>query len=249
MSRDRNGRLKWPWARSQRLALDDLPLEGRVTYAMFRIGDRWFATFCENRGEAAGVAQWLHDQGAEYTFAGQAANAECGHWQLRKALGLFGGGGPGPLPWTWFPKSAGGGGVNVQLLRASFEDAVNSDGELVRHFYERLFRERPDLRRYFPRQIDGQVRKLGETLTELMLHLEEPDYLRTHLPALGQRHKGYGVKAEHFLPVVNALIETLREACGGWGEQDADLVQEWTGLLVSAASLMGYPQEDVLQTA
>lgn len=232
----------------RRQELDLLPAWQRLTYVCMRIGPRWWATVCQGgRAEAVEVMQALHDQGAEFVFAGEAASAGSAHWQLREALGVARVE-RGPQPWTAYPRSPGGD-VNVQLLRTSFEEAVNRDGRLVQHFYESLFQECPELRRIFPRNMDGQVRMFGEKMAELMLHLEDPEYLKTHLCALGERHRRYGVQPAMFLPVAKVLIETLKRAAGGWGEQELELELEWKNLLLTAAELMGYSKEDVLAAA
>lgn len=230
----------------RRLRLKDIPARDRVAYVCLRVANRWFATVCHSRGEAAAVAQWLADEGAEYVFAGEASSLSSAHWQLRQAFNVTGDA-RGSMPWIAFPQLKGGRGVNPQLLRTSFENAINADELFVEHFYDALWHEDSRLRHLFPRTMSGQVAAFGEKLTELMLHLEEEGYLQKHLPALGERHRErYGVRAEMFLPVARALTGTLKKAVGGWGDQEDELTKEWTELLLNAASLMGFPKEDVL---
>jgi hemoglobin-like flavoprotein len=126
--------------------------------------------------------------------------------------------------------------MNVQLLRTSFEHAVNNDPQIVAHFYGRLFADHPELRAYFPRDMADQERALGEKLTEIMLHLEDPDYLSVDLGALGTRHAvQYRVTPEMYGYVKGALISTLAGTVPGWNDE---LDQEWDGALTAVAGMM-----------
>jgi hemoglobin-like flavoprotein len=40
----------------------------------------------------------------------------------------------------------------------------------------------------------------------VIAHLEHPDELCSEIRALGARHRGYGVKVDHYAPVGSALI-------------------------------------------
>src|ERR1044071_2656974 len=193
--------------------------EQPIAYVVMRAGTRWLGRVCKNRIEAVAEMNALDEMGAEMVFAGEAAAPRYAHWQMREVLGLYVGGGIGPMPWTGHPRarSMGGRGMNVPMLRDSFERAMNADPQLCTHFYQRLFAARPDVRRYFPASMRAQERALGEKLVEVMLHLEEPGYLRAHLPALGSRHATlYRVTPDMFQPVAAALIDTLEAAVGGW---------------------------------
>jgi hemoglobin-like flavoprotein len=205
-----------------------------ITYVVLRVGDRWFANVCADRDEALAIQQALGDDG-RYAFAGEATAVENAHWQLREALRVFWGA-RGPMPWTGLPQSNQREGMNVQLLRTSFEHALNNDDEIVAHFYRRLFSEHPELRAYFPRNMGGQERALGEKLAEIMLHLEDADYLQTHLAALGTRHAvQYRVKPEMYGYVKDALIRTLADAVPDWNDE---LEREWDGALTAVAGMM-----------
>ena len=128
------------------------------------------------------------------------------------------------------------GTSRIRPARTSFEHAVNNDPEIVAHFYGRLFADHPELRAYFPRDMAGQERALGEKLTEIMLHLEDPDYLRVHLAALGIRHAvQYRVQPEMYGFVKDALVSTLADAVPEWNDE---LDREWDGALTAVAGMM-----------
>lgn len=243
--------MRWPWRRKPRTT--PLEGEGRIAYVLVRPEqtDRWLVCFCRDRDEAMAVTNRYYELGA-ITFAGEATSILYAHRQLREALHVYRGGGIGPLPWTGYPNSHSGNGsgngtgLNTVLLRESFERAVNNDSDLVGHFYEELFFRRPELRRYFPQDMRGQVRSLGEKLVEIMLHLEDPEYLASRLPALGAKHHDhYHARPEMFPVVGEVLIYTLREAVGGWGSQTQELTEAWTAAYNTVVALMlrGFPQE------
>ncbi len=92
----------------------------------------------------------------------------------------------------------------------------------------------------------AQERLLGEKLADIVLHLEEPDWLKTHLPALGARHaERYRVTPDMFEPIATTLIATLEDAVGGWGDRREELRREWSEALGAVAALMleGFPAE------
>lgn len=245
---------RWPWSRRRtevppQLVAPDDPrpaIDGPIAYVVLTVDNRWLACLCADREEALAVMQRLYDLGAD-CFAGQAESLACAHWQLRQALRVFVGGGIGPMPWTGYPnsRSTGGQGMNVVALRDSFERAIDADAHLAEHFYQRLFNMRPDLRAYFPADMRAQEAALGAKLVDIMLHLEDAAYLASHLAALGARHaERYRVAPDMFDPVVDALINTLEQAVGGWGDQRGALRGEWMSALGAVRDLMlaGFPQ-------
>jgi hemoglobin-like flavoprotein len=87
-------------------------------------------------------------------------------------------------------------------------------------FYSKLFFDRPELRRMFPREMDKQYMKLIDMLNTIVLRLDRLDELTEEIVAMAQRHEGYGVKPEHFEPVGEALLWTLKAGLGSeWNEK------------------------------
>ena len=95
-------------------------------------------------------------------------------------------------------------------------------GELVGQiFYARLFELAPAARSMFPDVIDDQARKLLQTLNWIIDHLDDPDSLAPAAEALAIRHVRYGVEAEHYPLVGEALIATLQQGLGAdFSEED-----------------------------
>lgn len=81
-------------------------------------------------------------------------------------------------------------------------------------FYERLFEIAPELRDMFRTDIRGQGMRFMSTLGVIVQYLDDPDALDPYLERLAQGHAAYGVKPEHFRPMGQALIQTMREMLG-----------------------------------
>ena len=123
---------------------------------------------------------------------------------------------------------------DVRLLRETLELTLARDDTFPARFYERLFAAHPEARPLFHRSTPGAQNKMfAQKLTALVDHLEEPAWLGRELATLAANHRGYGVTAEMYPWVGDALIATLREACGdawtpaaerAWTEAYASLV-------------------------
>ncbi|HEY4169201.1 MAG TPA: globin family protein [Reyranella sp.] len=102
----------------------------------------------------------------------------------------------------------------VALVQTSFAKVAPIAGVAADLFYDRLFESAPDVRRMFPSELAEQKKKLMTMLGTAVAGLSKPDALLPIVRALGQRHAGYGVAAEHFAPVGAALIWTLEKGLG-----------------------------------
>jgi hemoglobin-like flavoprotein len=127
--------------------------------------------------------------------------------------------------------------LQVDVLRASFDEALARDPELTRHFYEHLFAAHPEATPLFHRRsLEAQERMLGDTLAAAMDHLEDVPWLQQTLSGLGAKHVDYGVTPEMYDWVGTSLLATLRTALGAdWtAEQEA----AWTELYGAVAAMM-----------
>jgi len=102
----------------------------------------------------------------------------------------------------------------VTLVQTSFASVAPIAGVAADLFYDRLFEIAPDVRRMFPNDLAEQKKKLMTMLGTAVAGLSKPDSLLPMVRALGARHAGYGVTAEHFPPVGAALIWTLEKGLG-----------------------------------
>lgn len=82
-------------------------------------------------------------------------------------------------------------------------------------FYDRLFAIDPATKPLFRRtDMAAQRATLMGTLTLVVKGLDELDRLVPAVEALGRRHAGYGVIAEHYGSVGAALLWTLEQGLG-----------------------------------
>jgi nitric oxide dioxygenase len=93
-------------------------------------------------------------------------------------------------------------------------------------FYHILFRRAPHLRTLFREEdMAGQGMKFMTTLAVLVDKADRPEEMGAEVRELGKGHAAYGVRAEHYEPMREALIETMRRKLGT--EFDAALEAEW----------------------
>lgn len=101
-----------------------------------------------------------------------------------------------------------------QLVQESFARVEPIAEQAAEIFYQTLFEFDPSLRRLFKNDIKSQGKKLMMTLKVAVKGLDDLEGLVPVLHQLAERHVDYGVKAEHFTPVGNALLYTLKVGLG-----------------------------------
>ncbi len=103
-------------------------------------------------------------------------------------------------------------------------------------FYVRLFEIAPHLRALFHHSMDAQGRKLMHTLAVAVAHLDKLHTIVPTLQQLGRRHVRYGVQADDYDVVGEALLWTLGQ---GLGEGfSAEIEQAWTTVYSLLANTM-----------
>ena len=117
-------------------------------------------------------------------------------------------------------------------VRATWALAAADAPRTGRVFYSNLFRLDPTTKVLFVGDLDLQARKLTQTLSFIVDHLEDTETLLPAAVALAKRHVGYGVTAEQYGAVGNALIETFRQLLGPafLPEDQAAWVETYEGL-------------------
>ena len=101
-----------------------------------------------------------------------------------------------------------------RLLRESLERLRSDFDVFSTRFYEALFRREPALRKMFRDDLTGQGMKFITTLDEVVSHVREPAANPGKLSELGSYHASLGVVPEHFAPMEEALIDTIRSVLG-----------------------------------
>jgi hemoglobin-like flavoprotein len=125
----------------------------------------------------------------------------------------------------------------IDLIRASWTSVEPIEDVAADLFYARLFELDPALGRLFRNTHMAQQKKiLMQTLTVVVKSLDRLDQLVPAIEALGLRHAGYGVRAEHYETVGAALLWTLGQ---GLGEAfTPELERAWTEAYSTLASVM-----------
>jgi len=104
--------------------------------------------------------------------------------------------------------------AELDQLRESYSKLKGDAEENPVFFYDALFRHAPGLRQMFREDLQGQGMKFMTTLGVILAKLNDETAVDPHFQELGKRHKSLGVLAQHFGPMEEALIDTLRHALG-----------------------------------
>ncbi|MGE3916789.1 MAG: globin family protein [Hyphomicrobiaceae bacterium] len=99
----------------------------------------------------------------------------------------------------------------VKLVQDSFKMVVPIAPQAADLFYGRLFEIAPDVRALFPADLTEQKKKLVTMLATAVNNLHQVESIVPAVQDLGRRHVNYGVKADHYKPVGEALIWTLEQ--------------------------------------
>lgn len=124
----------------------------------------------------------------------------------------------------------------LPAIEETFRIVSRAGDKAVAYFYGRLFAENPRLRVMFPAAMDLQRDRLFRALTRIVFTLGRPEEMESFVCQLGQDHRKYGVQAEHYPAVGQALLATLRKFAGNAWTESAELA--WTDAYQRAAELM-----------
>jgi hemoglobin-like flavoprotein len=102
----------------------------------------------------------------------------------------------------------------LTLVKTSFASIGPAADAVAARFYARLFALDPALRRLFHTDMREQPRKLMQMLAAIVNALDRPALIVPALAALAQRHASYGVVAEHYAIVEEALLWALAQELG-----------------------------------
>ena len=127
--------------------------------------------------------------------------------------------------------------LDIDRLETSFDLLAPRGEELVEVFYRRLFETAPDLQPLFANtDMKRQRAMLLAALVLLRNSLRDLDALVPKLHAMGARHAGYGVTAEMYPLVGQALLGSMAELAGdAW---NSALAEAWTNAYGVVASAM-----------
>jgi hemoglobin-like flavoprotein len=127
--------------------------------------------------------------------------------------------------------------LDIAALRHSFELVLDRRPDLTARFYQILFERYPQVRPMFGGAATRrQEEMLARALVLVVDHLEDGDWLSRTLAELGARHAGYGVTAEMYDWVGDALLATLAEAAGA--DWTPHLASQWASAYGTICQLM-----------
>lgn len=124
----------------------------------------------------------------------------------------------------------------ISLIEDTWDYVVTNTTEAGNIFYTRLFEQSPHLRSLFTGDMRDQERKLISLITFAVGKLNNLGEIINDVKALGTRHKGYGVKDEHYNDVATALLWTLEQGLGS--KWNSEVKEAWTTLYVTLAGIM-----------
>jgi NAD(P)H-flavin reductase/hemoglobin-like flavoprotein len=116
------------------------------------------------------------------------------------------------LPTVGRPRSEEAG--MVQIIRSSFALVEPRAEELGRHFYATLFSQAPETRDLFPVNMEVQRSRLLRALVHVVQMVDQTDDLVPFLQQLGRDHRKFGVLAQHYDAVGNALLGAISTYAG-----------------------------------
>jgi len=130
----------------------------------------------------------------------------------------------------------------IKLVQTSFAQVAPIAATAADLFYGRLFEVAPHVRAMFPDDLSEQKKKLMAMLGTAVAGLSRLETLMPAVQALGRRHAGYGVKAQHYASVGSALLWTLEK---GLGEAfTAEVKDAWaTTYIVLSTTMMNAANE------
>ena len=131
----------------------------------------------------------------------------------------------------------------IALVQKSFADVVPIAEDAAAIFYDQLFKIAPQTRPLFKGDMREQGRKLMGMLATVVNGLHKLDTILPAARALATRHVQYGVTADHYAPVGEALIATLRAGLGA--SFDPKTEDAWRAAYAALSNVMidaAYPQ-------
>jgi hemoglobin-like flavoprotein len=104
--------------------------------------------------------------------------------------------------------------TQIELVRTTFTALGRREAEFAAEFYSRLFAAAPETRTMFPSDMAAQRRNLVDQLVAIVGSLDRLPTLVADTTALGHRHAGYGVLAQHYDLVLEAMLGAMQDQLG-----------------------------------
>jgi nitric oxide dioxygenase len=116
--------------------------------------------------------------------------------------------------------------MNTELIGKSWDKLAGRHEEVVSQFYARFFEEYPDYRRFFPENLDRQMKKMVETMALVARVSDETEVAHPHLVKVGHKHTGYQLRAEDLERFKQVFLKVVGEYCGS--DWSGECQKAWT---------------------
>lgn len=104
--------------------------------------------------------------------------------------------------------------TELDMVCSSLERLQTDFSGHPQYFYQSLFRHAPELREMFREDLEGQGMKFMTTLSVIVSRLNDDAGSAEQYLGLGKLHATLGIERAHFVPMGEALMDTLREGLG-----------------------------------
>ena len=137
--------------------------------------------------------------------------------------------------------------IDPRLIRESFALVEDNADRVGSHLYALLFLEEPALRDMFPPMMDTQRGRLMNAVARIAYQTDDPDELTEYLQQLGRDHRRFGVRPEHYAPLVRCLIASMRRfAKPGWTQE---MDEAWLAVFRMVSGTMISAAEEAARTS
>lgn len=116
----------------------------------------------------------------------------------------------------------------IRIVKSTAPVLQEHGETLTRHFYERMFRENPEVAPLFnaKNQHGGtQQRALAGAICAFAANVDQLEVLGAAVEGIAQKHAGLGIKPEHYPIVGSNLLASIQEVLGI--PADHEVVQAW----------------------
>lgn len=124
----------------------------------------------------------------------------------------------------------------LQLIRETFPVLQEAAGPLAGLFYGRLFQIDPAVRPMFRTDIGVQGRKFTDMLETLVEGLNDFNWQKSELRAMGLRHVAYGVVPEHYDALAAAFLWAVSQVLET--RFNSDVKAAWAALIAEVSEAM-----------
>ncbi|MDN5850230.1 MAG: NO-inducible flavohemoprotein [Nitrococcus sp.] len=127
----------------------------------------------------------------------------------------------------------------TQLIKASIPVLAAHGELLIRHFYQIMFRDYPQIRALFNQthQSDGaQQRALAGAILAYARHIEQPEALNGTVDLIVNKHVSLNILPEHYPIVGTSLLRAMAEVLGD--AMTPELAESWEAAYWQLANLL-----------